>query len=200
MRRAYAIALLLVLVAPSARAEDPFPGYYGSFVGFRVEGCTSLAGLGTDLSGAGGAFVAGPRVSTILQLLDLGLAYRFHRAPLPGATLAQHAADFEARLHPLAIVHIRSSRPWIVAAGAHMVVGAGLTHSSAGGEGGFGLAYTAGLGIDFPLTDLRELWGVWLGLSWKARLQGSEISGLEQDLSHHSFGLALELRHHSLDF
>jgi hypothetical protein len=201
MLRCLAILALLLLGASSARAGEPFPGYYGSFVGMRVEGGASLSGLGGATRSTGGSLVVGPRLSSILQLLDLGLSYRHHRAPLESATLVQHAAELEMRLHPLAIVHIRSSKPWIVVAGFHAVVGAGLTHSSAeAGAKGYGFAYAAGLGLDVPLTSLKNLWGVWLGLVWRARLQGSEISGLGRDLSHHSLGLALELRHHSLDY
>ena len=201
MIRLPAIVTVLLLGASTASGGEPFAGYYGSFAGVRVEGGASLSGLGGATGSPGGSLLVGPRISSILQLLDFGLFYRHHRSPLGPADLAQHAAELEMRLHPLAIVHIRGSKPWIVAAGFHAILGAGLTHSSAeAGVEGFGFGWSAGLGLDVPLTDLKDLWGVWLGLAWRARLQGSEISGLGRNLSHHSLGLALELRHHSLDY
>lgn len=169
MRRLAGVALLLAAPlagraqeAAGAPAEphdlDPLV-YSGAFRSLEAgAGPSWLAGE------LGGAAFAAARVSAVLHLADVEVAY--HVAHVPEADATLHRLGVGVNLHPLFLFLLTGDALGATLASLHVRFGLAPSLAAAGGDFEAGVAWDWGVGMDLPLTALDAAESFWLGAQY----------------------------------
>ena len=179
-----AILTLCLWLAPQAKAEEDAPlSYQGAYWG--LQGHTGIV-LPPDL-GDGGAvgltYGASARLATLASLLDVQatlMAAHYTRGGAGGEALAvdRLSLGLEIHGHPLLTLVLRSDFLFQWLAGLYASVGLDLDMAHVDGEWHTGPAVKIGGGSDIALTDPDRGWGVWLGVSYHAKVLSPRVPGL----------------------
>jgi len=213
VRLARLVALACVVsTAGVAHADDePTGQWQGTSWGFELR---AGAGFRSDDDTLTPAPLVGLgfRVATLLTLVDAELfatTEGFSRASASGRyDFRRTSIGVDLRLHPLFIRTVQGRFVDRIAAGVHLVLGAGADVFSIDGgrndvrrdatEARF--AFAIGLGVDVPLTEPNDHpWSLWLGLGWRLRFVGFPVSapGL-RDMNEHQALVTFGVRFHDL--
>jgi hypothetical protein len=209
-----ALGLALAVTLASARASAAAPDeaethghWQGASWGFELRSGASLRMQDESLTPAP-IIGLGFRVCTLLTLIDSELFVQtmgFTRTTGAGEyDMRRLSVGIDMRLHPLFIRPLQGGFGDRLAAGIHLVIGAGIDSLAIRGPDlertDASFAFGIGLGAEVPLNEPnRNSWSIWLGLGWRLRFVGFPKSapGL-RDMDEHQLLVSLSLRFHDL--
>ena len=193
--------------------DNPSPArYMGAHIGGGILGGTGLLSYGgydEDVpSWTAGGFA---RVSSVLQLLDMQLEYRYRRLALvvkqAKTTFRGHSVVYSANIHPFFFNILRNNRWWYIASGFYIQAGGGVERMAIRSSPlqvdrvEWAPLFHGGVGLDIPLDNPNDGGGLWLGLNY--RYQGVLLDvdlGRGSDVDGHLFLMSLGYRSNDLNF
>jgi hypothetical protein len=214
------VALAISAVVPAtARAdedddvevqESDTTRYQGAYWGLQVHtgALYRMFARSGDLPGP--LFGASARLASVLSIADLQLAalggyYRASASDGTQADIGRVSVGLELHGHPLFITILQNEPLWYWVAGLYGTLGVDfeLTTISAGGEprveADFG--WHLGAGMDIPLNDPNQGWGLWLGLGYALKFLHVDtgLPGLG-NFNEHTFVVTLAYRNNDILF
>jgi hypothetical protein len=193
----------------AATPDEAGVNYTGGTIGIGfVGGPTLLTDTGYNhLSG----YMTGiqTRVSSVMQIIDLGLEYSFEanefRAQGVPVEMRRHSLTYLAYAHPLFLRLLGNNRLWYTVASWFVQVGFGAEFSSIKSEPlaldqnstDFGMVL--GTGFETPLDNPNDGAAFWLGFNyrWKFVFSNPGIQGHDQ-MDTHQFLLTLIYRSNNI--
>jgi len=196
-------------IEPAAEEEPPAQ-YFGAFWGLQLHTGLLLRADGGPDEGPGPLIGVSGRLATLLSLLDAELSFLTGRYTArdgdgAGVDVARYSVALAVHLHPFFIAHLQNDNFNFWRGALYLAIGAGVEVISADAPGidelhaAFG--WHLGAGTDIPLGDVKNGWGLWLGVSYRYGFLGADsgVPGLG-DFDEHTILLTLGYRNNDIGF